>query len=176
MKLALALCLVSSVAHADFDEVTIETKPEIDVTTYGKTTIVDVREGWFATIGDTTRTRLDPAEFFRTVEREDLARSYERRMTIGRVSAVVGLAGLAFGAVLLARDTKDAYMAAGAISAGGGALALGVGALFFRYANPVSEDEARYLADMHNATVRERRRMSVTVVPGGAGIAASGSF
>ena len=177
LRVAFCVLVIAAPAAADSTDLTIETTTEVSVVPLGRGHYVDTNKTWHVFIGDTTRTEIERTEFYRLVDREDLATRYERRRTIAMVAIATGLSAVALGGFLMLGDKQDSYTTAGGFTVVGGVVALGVGAYCGWTANTVSEDEARYLADVHNATNRERnRRLRLSAFPGGAGVTAGGSF
>lgn len=75
-------------------------------------------------------------------------------------------------------DGRRPYFTSGAIAAGVGVTSLIVGAVVWKLRHPVSENEAKVLADDYNARLRKKHGLSMTtyVEPTGGGFALAGSF
>lgn len=167
---------MSAPAAADRNRLTLETTTEVDVTPLGSIPVVTTNQRWRVFIGETTRTELGPGDFFRVVEREDLARRYERRRTFGFAALGTAAAAGLVGGFLITRDDRDRYAAAGFMTLTGGLIAAVAGGVSLYTANPTSESEAREMVDVHNARTQRRVTWSAYPVLGGGGISAGGSF
>ncbi|MGE0547647.1 MAG: hypothetical protein AB7O24_01060 [Kofleriaceae bacterium] len=152
----------------------------------GDDTDVKIRKKWFAYVGSDSDARLEPSDFYRLMDRPDLARSYHRRRTAG-IALLAGGAATAFaGGLLLAGTNRDSpYFMGGLTAAAAGALAACFGIYYLSYSHPVSEREARDLASDYNARLRavlhqqsraSRPRVLPFVAESSAGLMLGGGF
>lgn len=150
----------------------------ISVSQYGGS----VRREWFAMHGELDQ-RLDPHEFYRLVGRPDLADAYDHRHRVMLGGLVVGGVGMTASLVALiamrptlqidscaatdpnyqmcldAANTKFLDEQQDAMLVGFGLLGVGtiglvVGLWYHYHPHPISEDEAKQLADQHNQALR----------------------
>lgn len=127
--------------------------------------------------------RLDPAAFYHLVGRDDLAWAYRRRGGLMIGGCVLGGAALVAAGVLFSTDdtpfcepelTPDGHgrclrirhpslTGAGAALLGLGVTGVVIGLYFAAHPQPISEDDARALADAYNQ--RLRRRLGLPPAP-----------
>lgn len=161
----------------------------ITVSQYGGS----VHREWFAVHGELDQ-RLDPEEFYRLVDRPDLVEAYEHRHNIMVGGLVVGAAAVVGGAIAyfemrpdpLAPDYADqnntAVLTFSALL-GVGAIGFGVATWYHLHPHPISENEAKQLAEQHNQALRRTLGLPVADVqitpvatPSSGGLALSGRF
>ena len=94
------------------------------------------------------RAPLDGADFYRAIDREDLASRYDVRRGVRIGLMAGGFAALGGGFVLLVSKHETA----GVIVGVGGLLTAFVGGVMAT--DPISESEARFLADQHNKALK----------------------
>jgi hypothetical protein len=92
---------------------------------------------------------LDGADFYRAVDRPDLAASYYRRRTLQVFTVVAGVAASLYGMGKLQSDRSTAEL-----FFFGGLAAYSVG--IYLPIDPANESEARQLADAHNHALKAR--------------------
>ncbi|MGE0868063.1 MAG: hypothetical protein AB7P03_05870 [Kofleriaceae bacterium] len=152
----------------------------------GDATRVKIRNKWFAYVGSDTDARLEPTDFYRLMDRPDLARSYGRRRTAGIALTAGGLGAAIVGSLMIAGSDQSSNLRVGGLTTvAGGAIAACFGLYYLRYTHPVSETEARDLASEYNARLRatlhqpsraSRARVMPYVAGDGAGLALGGAF
>ena len=143
-----------------------------------------VHREWFAVHGELDQ-RIDPEEFYKLVERPDLVEEYQHRHRMEVGGMVVGTIGVASGllAYVALRESPDDACSAGACDAaaaarideqnstarlvsfsllGVAAIGFGVGTYYALNAQPISEYEAKQLAEQHNQALR--RTLGLPVV------------
>jgi hypothetical protein len=150
-----------------------------------------VSRDWTAHQGE-LRLPLTGAQFYEAIDRPDLAKKYQRRRTLARRSLVVVGASVASMAVFMAVPLigdHDGFDTQFKIAGAGTVISLISAFVAFGYAhhyahtmNPVSESEAKQLAEQHNQRLRERLGLPnhVSVAPyvsgQGGGLSLAGQF
>lgn len=156
---------------------------EVQVSSDGKSTSVSRR--WVAFQGDIRR-RLDGEEFYKVIDRPDLAQQYETRRSGGIAALVGGSAAMLGGLIYMLsktgidcdigapdfdqclddhdRELNQAFLIGGAISAAGG-IALLIGTYYVRNPHPISEGEAQTLGQQHNTELRRKYNLSTEASP-----------
>jgi hypothetical protein len=152
---------------------------EVSLTTTGTTATAAVHRMWITYQGELDQ-RLDPESFYDEVGRPDLVEEYRHRARIRRGGLIVSLVGLAaatgFGLYALSQscdvslppaqfssclDDRHQWgwwmLGAGAVSLVGGGVAL----WYHYHPHPISEGEAKSLADEYNQHVRARLGLPV---------------
>lgn len=134
-----------------------------------------VNKKWTAHRGD-AEIPLGATDFYRAVDRPDLAERYQRRKVGGSVALVGGsLVMLAGAAIMLQTREVDVagyytyddhpYVKQGSVVAGIGVVIGLVGAVFVMNPHPVSEGEARQLGAARNRKLREQLGLPVPPAP-----------
>jgi hypothetical protein len=134
---------------------------DITVTNHGGS----IQRKWVALQGDLDE-RLEPDDFYQKVGRPDLATAYDHRRDIMIGAYVVtGLgAGLAAYALMSGSDdgnddwNEHVFIGAGLVAVVAGT----VGTVYRFHLQPISESEAKQLAEQHNQALR--RRLGLPVV------------
>jgi hypothetical protein len=172
LALAVASALVAP-AHADPDDGSLS----IEHVHHGKTS------GWVVRAGDGVH--IYPEDFYRLIGREDLLQARAKRRSEAIASLAGGL-GLLGGEILLAArfgpslrtaseraPNSEAPLEIGAALAAAAAPAalIALSVHLFEHPEPISEDEARKLADEFNHT-----RVAPVVGQHGAGLVVAGTF
>lgn len=151
------------IAELRFKRESIRFSNDFDITVTNNTGVIHRK--WVALQGDLDE-RLSPDEFYQKVGRPDLAKAYDHRRDImigGWVVAGVGAAVAAYALFSAPDDGNDdwnehVFIGAGLAAVVGG----GVGWWYRFHPQPISESEAKQLAEQHNQELR--RRLGLPVV------------
>lgn len=186
-----------------------------DLVVSGHNGNVSVSRAWVAVRGDSNQ-RLSPREFYQLMGRPELADKYQARRNLGTGLAVagtvmiVGSLGYSIYSAATQEDCSSPDASAdcferngeqfsrgttiGIVGGAAGILVAGIGVYQMRRAHPVSENEAKQLADQYNEELRRDLglptlgralrprvrdvRFAPTIDPatGGGGLALSGRF
>jgi hypothetical protein len=116
---------------------------------------------WFPFQGE-LKTRLEPVEFYRLVGRTDLVESYRRRhaMMIGLYwgggALAIGSAVLGLAALDSEQGTFSRLQSAALVAFSGGLVAIAAGRWLQGAPQPISENEAKSLAEQYNLRLRRQ--------------------
>jgi hypothetical protein len=123
---------------------------------YGNNNHVSIVRRWVAYQGELNQ-RLEPEQFYGELGRPDLYRAYLHRQNVGLGWYVAGSIALVGSIVAISAGSSgsDGVYVVSAL-AGGGCLALFVGSWYRLHPHPVSENEAKNMADAYNQQLRRQ--------------------